>query len=394
MKKIVLLLFLGTYSLLLADTTPKPSSKQISKLIKNYIITKKTPLLVGIDTRDNSEDYSCSNVKISSLKVLKVGRTGSTYYRQSGQYINSEFNVKFKLSGSCKINKPFMTNYYKVKEYKRDIRKYNKWKTGKKPIKPVEKNLRGRLPYKNIPYEALIGTDKYGDWIVYSISTFKKEDRNYKDKNRNYLKKLYNSRFGSEVAVIQNKRNKIQKAEIDRKKRYNKLGKEIQQRIVIEQKNRGSIKSRVAVVKSHMRTTEDFKNYRELEKMCKKNNWHSCYGYVSHCYTENGVKRCPSSEVSLQSFENFYLPLINAQSHYSGKIVKRLDQGFKGGVRSHDDIAKFTKVFNRLMQKHPNIQTKYNLKSRKYKNKFWDYLYYQESDEAREIVLKEFAKKL
>ena len=394
MKKIVLLLFIGTLSLLLADTTPKPSSKKIAKLIKSYIVTKQPSLLVGIDSYDHSEDYSCSNTKISKLKILKIGRTGSTFYKQSGQYINSEFFVKFKLSGSCKLNKPYMVNYYEIQKYKRDIQKYSRWKDGKKPIQPVEKNLRGRLPYKNIPFEVIIGTDRYGDWIVYSIDNFKKEDRLYKDKNKNYLNRLYSRKFGSEVAVIQKKRDKIAKAEIARKKLYHKLEKESQQREVVAQKRRGSIKSRVAVVKSHMKTSEDLKNYRELEKMCQKNRWRSCYGYVSHCYTQNGVKRCPSSEVSLESFENFYLPLIDAQSRYSGKIVKSLGHGFKGGVRSHDDIMKFTKIFKSLMQKYPNIQAKYSLKSRKYKNKFWDYLYYQESAEAREIVLQEFAKQL
>lgn len=133
------------------------------------------------------------------------------------------------------------------------------------------------------------------------------------------------------------------------------------------------------------------KNYYEkLLQVCRKNHWSSCRGTIPSCYVSNGIKRCPSEEISLDIFEDFQLPLLRARAKSSGGVVTEYPLKF-----SQDWYKKSTVVLKNLLNKFPKIKHRFNsIKDLKYKNRFENYIYLQENEKARIIVLKEFSNVL
>lgn len=190
MKKIILPILLLSISFSVSEAQPlrKPSAGQIKKLIKKMITKNKVAFFVGLDSTDDSK---CENIKINRLKILKIGRAKSNYYEQSGNYIDSDFMVKFTIQGSCNLTPPFRINENEYNEYKYHRNKH-------KPVMPMD--LSGRVPFRSIPFEVQILTDDYGDWYASKYPyVFNKEDRPYTDKTKKYLKNLYYRKNGKKV---------------------------------------------------------------------------------------------------------------------------------------------------------------------------------------------------
>jgi len=173
-------------SVMSANAKPlrKPSNGEIKKIIKKMLLKTKTPIFAGIYPSDQST--KCENIHIKRIKLLKVGRASSNYYERSGSYISSNFMVKFSISGSCTLNSPYRINKY---EYDRYTNSSRRDKRKSKPVMPMD--LKGRVPFKNIPFEIEIYTDDYGDWYSNSAWAFNKRDRTYSKNATKYLKNLF-----------------------------------------------------------------------------------------------------------------------------------------------------------------------------------------------------------
>jgi len=396
---LLLLLSFNVFSSVEAEGLTKLSPSKIKALILNKIKqSDEIPTnLVGID------EYGlwCGSAKVESLKILKIGKASSNYYERSGSYIGSYFKVKFAIKGSCVLSKPYRFNKWEVRRAEDKRRKYIRginnpydyYPNAPELIDPID--FSGRMPFMNVPFELTISTDDYGDWSpnISSIYPFNyKEDSAYTDKTTAYLKALYYQK--NKDTIEKRKLEKAAKKVSDKKEYFARKKALIEEnkRKRIKQKRTGSLKQRMAAVKRQMVSPQDHKLYQELVKICVKNKWRVCSGVTPHCYMSKEGKRCPSARTSLSDFENFYVPLVKAQKKYKGKIVKELGYTYKGGFRHESDIKKFKVVFNKLLNQYPDIKRQYESKGRQYRNTFFDYLYYQESAEARKLVLLEFAR--
>jgi len=164
-----------------AKPLKKPSNGEIKRIIKRMLVKNKNPIFVGIDNYE--ESTRCENIHIKRIKLLKVGRATSNYYERSGSYIDSDFMVKFLISGSCTLTPAFRIN---SSEY--NTHKYSRRKT--KPVMPMD--LKGRVPFRsNIPYETRIMTDSYGDWVAREALSANEKDRYYSKSTKKYLKNLF-----------------------------------------------------------------------------------------------------------------------------------------------------------------------------------------------------------
>ena len=194
MKKSIILSLLLITSLSVANAKPlaKPSSGQIKKLIKKMLLESKTTIFAGIDGDAYGNDVKCNNISVNKINLLKIGRASSNYYERSGNYINSEFKVKFTIRGACDLSSAYKINPFEYDKYKDELRKANRFHE-KKPTPVMLMALSGRVPFRsNIPYEVYFSTDDYGDWYaVENPVSAKKEDRSYSDATKAYLKKLF-----------------------------------------------------------------------------------------------------------------------------------------------------------------------------------------------------------
>lgn len=121
-----------------------PTKHQLVKILKK---SKNASLTVtGLDSYKR-----CDSVSVQSLKILKIGRASSNYYKDSGRYIASNFMVKFRARGSCSFDHRH--------EFYKDIDRdgYNDY-------------ISGTLPIINEPLEVEITTNSYGDWYAGVIS--------------------------------------------------------------------------------------------------------------------------------------------------------------------------------------------------------------------------------
>jgi len=166
MKKVIIVTLLLVMNLSAVKAAPlaKPSFGQIKKMIKKMVLKTTATTFTGINPYGSSK---CENTKVSSIKLLKVGRVTSNYYGQSG------FMVKFFIEGSCIVNPP-----YKLNE-----------ELGEK----MPMNLGGRLPFRgNIAYATSFITDSYGDWYAQEVSgPIDITEQFYKKKTKKYLKGLF-----------------------------------------------------------------------------------------------------------------------------------------------------------------------------------------------------------
>lgn len=194
MKKIILfsLMLLLTASVSHAAPLKKPSKNEIKRLIKKMVLKSKTPIFTGIDNPSYTHPLTCTKINIQKIDILKVGRASSNYYERSGNYINSEFKVKFLIKGACTLSDTYRINTYAYNDYVYELRQANRHHD-KKPTPVMPMDLKGRVPFRgNIPFEIYILTDDYGDWYaVEHANAFRKEDRCLSDKTTNYLKKLF-----------------------------------------------------------------------------------------------------------------------------------------------------------------------------------------------------------
>jgi len=202
--KLTFITLLTVMSLSVANAAPpgKPSSGQIKKLIKEMLIKSKTTSFVGISnvTYKTKKDIECENTTVKKIKILKIGRASSNYYKSSGNYINSNFKVKFLIQGSCNLSSTYRINAYEYQKYKNDLVESNRRSYRKKPTPLIPMDLSGRVPFRgNIPFEVYISTDDYGDWYANEPSSFKEEDRHYSDKTKKYLKDLFYRKHGASV---------------------------------------------------------------------------------------------------------------------------------------------------------------------------------------------------
>jgi len=127
-------------SLTMAHAAPKklPSRSQLIKLIKK--VNRANLGITGLESYK-----SCDKVSVKSVKILKVGRAVSNYYKESGNYIDSSFMVKLKATGSCSFDSRH--------EFFADI-----------DGDGHDDKISGTLPIINEPLEVSISTDRYGDW--------------------------------------------------------------------------------------------------------------------------------------------------------------------------------------------------------------------------------------
>lgn len=191
-----LLLVVLSFSVIPAMALSKPSPEKIKQLIKEMLYKHKSPRLLGIDSFPN---HKCENIKIENIRLLKIGRAKSSYYRSSGKYISSEFKVKFTAKGSCVLTPPYRINASEYDKYQNALRRANAYGS-KKPAPVMPMDLGGRLPFRNIPFEAYIMTDDYGDWVALDVPTaFNKEDRHYTKKTKQYLKSLFLKKNGGKI---------------------------------------------------------------------------------------------------------------------------------------------------------------------------------------------------
>jgi len=170
-------------SVMSANAKPlkKPSNGEIKRIIKRMLIKNKNPIFVGIDNYE--ESTRCENIHVKRIKLLKVGRATSNYYERSGSYIDSDFWVKYLISGSCTLSPAFRINSYEYDKHKNSRRKT-------KPVMPMD--LKGRVPFRsNIPYETHIMTDNYGDWFARDALSVNLKDRYYSKRTKKYLKNLF-----------------------------------------------------------------------------------------------------------------------------------------------------------------------------------------------------------
>jgi len=196
--KLTVITLLTVMSLSVANAAPpgKPSSGQIKKLIKEMLIKSKTTSFVGISniTYKEKKDIECENTTVKKIKILKIGRASSNYYKSSGSYINTNFKVKFLIQGSCNLSSTYRVNNYDSYVYQ------NKKNGVKNPAPWMPMDLSGRVPFRsNIPFEVYISTDDYGDWYANEPNSFKEEDRHYSDKTQKYLKDLFYRKHGDFV---------------------------------------------------------------------------------------------------------------------------------------------------------------------------------------------------
>ena len=140
-----------------------PSRSQLIKLIK-----KVNHAGLGVTGLQSYKD--CDKVSIDSVKILKVGRASSNYYKESGNYIDSNFMVKLKATGSCSFD--HFHNFFSdidgdgYKDY-----------------------ISGTLPIINEPLEVSISTDSYGDWEAGSLRF---AGNNFKSKRiKQHIKKVF-----------------------------------------------------------------------------------------------------------------------------------------------------------------------------------------------------------
>jgi len=140
-----------------------PSRSQLIKLIK-----KVNRADLGVTGLESYKD--CDKVSIDSIKILKVGRASSNYYKESGNYIDSNFMVKLKATGSCSFDH--------FHEFFSDIDGDGK-----------NDYISGTLPIINEPLEVSISTDSYGDWEAGSLRFV---GDNYKSKRiMQHIKRLF-----------------------------------------------------------------------------------------------------------------------------------------------------------------------------------------------------------
>jgi len=138
-----------------------PSRSQLIKIIK-----KADHAGIGV-TGLRSYKY-CDKVSINSVKILKVGRASSNYYKESGNYISTSFMVKLKATGSCSFDSTH---------------------TGDFDDDGREDRISGTLPIINEPLEIGISTDSYGDWKARSLSFAGKNINSTRIKE--HLKRIY-----------------------------------------------------------------------------------------------------------------------------------------------------------------------------------------------------------
>ena len=168
-----------------ARTTKLPSNAQVIKLIKQGMQSKDYQLFVlsltGFEKTPlwNKGYLTCKNTKLRSIKLIKRGKGFNSYEGDTGSYIDSWFNVKFFVKGSCELSHPAKVD----DEWIHDV-------PGAK--NGVRKAIKGRVPLRHIPVEATITTDSYGDWTANNFRTsesdYSSED---KEKRKRYRSKLY-----------------------------------------------------------------------------------------------------------------------------------------------------------------------------------------------------------
>ncbi len=202
-KKTIYIAIFIILNLSIASAAPlaKPSSGQIKKLIKKMLLESKTTIFTGIDGDTyGNDDVKCNNISVKKINLLKIGRASSNYYERSGNYINSEFKVKFTIRGACDLTSAFKINPFEYDRYKDKLRRANRFNE-KKPTPVMPMALSGRVPFRSdIPYEVYFSTDDYGDWFaVKNPISAKKKDRSYSDATKAYLKKLFYKKNGSKI---------------------------------------------------------------------------------------------------------------------------------------------------------------------------------------------------
>ncbi len=121
-----------------------PTRGQLIKLIKQ---TDRA----GLGVTGLSSYKDCDEISLRSVKILKVGRASSNYYKEYGTYIDSGFMVKIKATGSCSF-KHFHDFFSDIDNDGYDDR------------------LSGTLPIINEPLQVRISTDEYGDWKAREIN--------------------------------------------------------------------------------------------------------------------------------------------------------------------------------------------------------------------------------
>lgn len=195
MKKILMLscILLLNCSISTAEPLEKPSEDTLKQLIKKMVLKSKTTIFTGIERYAYPHNMRCENIKIENINILKIGRASSNYYERSGNYINSEFKVKFLIKGTCDLNHAYRINAGEYDQYTYLLEKANRHENSKKPTPVIPMDLNGTQPFRDdIPFEVDILTDDYGDWYASEYpNAFQKQDRCLSDKTTQYLKQRF-----------------------------------------------------------------------------------------------------------------------------------------------------------------------------------------------------------
>lgn len=189
--QLITLLLLGNYGATISAASLKvPSNAQVKKMIKNEMKNGDNPeyrLLAGFDRAVDSSYLVCNQPKVNKIRILKRGKAFNSFVKDSGRYVNSWFNIKFTVDGSCKLSAPGEVDSKFV---------YIDGHSGLKVII-------GRVPFRKIPIRASFTTDDYGDWQVnisanyskYTLNGKKITETRYNDEVRkSYRLKLYEQR--------------------------------------------------------------------------------------------------------------------------------------------------------------------------------------------------------
>ncbi len=334
-----------------AQKLVKPTNQEIVTLIKKSFEKDISGhgLLFGLPYRVFNE-HEYTDFKINSIKITKVGKASSNYYESSGNYIDSYFYVKVIVDGSAELKEAVCldSKYGYLKE-----------SIGKCGYK---KRVEGRIKFRDIEQKFQIATDDYGDW--YARYSWIANDDDEISEEQDYLYKIYKQQNPNEEIVL--------KKQAQEKQAQNEFSKELQKRQDLIDKVRGETILRLGIIKNKLSKREDLKAYQKLENKCVKEEW--ICGY----------------DVTI--FESFYLPLVDLQKRYDGKIVKILEQR----PTSSKENTAFMKVLNRFFEKHPDVKKKFYSKrlSMGYKSNFSEQISNQKSEEAKYLVFLELSKGL
>jgi len=143
------LFFLFISHISIANAAPISRAK-MAKIIKHEIITRNSTNdieLAGFKLYTNIGGVlGCDERIVNSVKILQIGVVHKSWFR-----------VKFKIKGSCKLTNPIKVDFRTWYELERE--------TGSRSLR-VTKMIDGRVPYRDIPLEIVLGRDDFGNWGV------------------------------------------------------------------------------------------------------------------------------------------------------------------------------------------------------------------------------------